>query len=127
MRNDVAFAAILVLLCATPILAQHGRRAATTSTPVAAPLKGVTISFHGTVKEISKNVILLQADDTQLMTIRRTKKTKFVDGDQSIKGEEVDLDSLATVDVVEDNDLKFLALTVKLDPVEKKPRTLITR
>lgn len=126
MRRGVVYAAILILFCANHLCAQRGRRGAT-STVVAAPLKGVTISFHGTVKEVTKKVILLQADDNQLMTFRRTSKTKFVDGSENIKGNEVDLDSPATVDVVEDNDLKFLALTVKLDPIEKKPRTLVTR
>jgi hypothetical protein len=119
--------AIVALLCAISLPAQRGRRGAATSTVSAPPLKGVTISFHGTVKEVTKKEILLQADDQQLMTFRRTSKTKFVDGDQNIKGNEVDLDSPATVDVVEDNDLKLLALTVKLDPSQKKPRGLIAR
>jgi hypothetical protein len=127
MWRDAACVAMLALLCATQLPAQRSRRGAAGSTVVAAPLKGVTISFHGTVKEVTKKVILLQADDTQIMTFRRNKKTLFVDGAENIKGNEVDLDSPATVDVVEDNDLKFLALTVKLDPIQKKPRELITR
>lgn len=126
MKCGVVCAAILALLCATQLPAQRGRRA-TASTVSAPPLKGVTLSFHGAVKEVTKKLILLQADDKQLMTFRRTSKTKFVDGDQNIKGNEVDLDSLATVDVVEDNDLKLMALTVRLDPSQKKPRGLITR
>jgi len=78
--------AILALLCATRLPAQRSRHGAATSTISPPPLKGVTISFHGTVKEVSKKVVLLQADDDQLMTFRRTSKTKFVDGDQNVKG-----------------------------------------
>jgi hypothetical protein len=127
MRCGAAYVAILALLCAPQVAAQRGRRTAAAPTANTPPLKGVTLSFHGTVKEVTKKLILLQADDNQLMTFRRTSKTKFVDGDQKIKGNEVDLDSTATIDVVEDNDLKLMALTVRLDPSQKKPRTLITR
>jgi hypothetical protein len=127
MRRGAVGVAIVALLGATQLPAQRGRRGAASSTMNAPPLKGVTISFHGTVKEVTKKLMLLQADDNQLMTFRCTSKTKFFDGDQNIKGNEVDLDSAATVDVVEDNDLKFLALTVRLDPSQKKPHGLITR
>jgi hypothetical protein len=128
MRSGAMCVAILALLCATRLPAQRaGRMGAAPANVIGPPVKGVTLSFHGTVKEVKKKLILLQTDDNRLMTFRRTSKTKFVDGDHNIKGNEVDLDSTATVDVVEDIDLKFLALTVTLDASQKKPRGLITR
>ncbi len=128
MRRGVVPAAVLVLLCPILTHAQRGRRGATGSTVSAPPLKGVVISFHGTLKELSKKTILLQTDDNQIVTLRRTGKTKFLDNDQPVKADDVDLDDKVTIDATEDNDLKLLATTVRRDPAPpRKEPALVTR
>ena len=103
--------------------AQRGRRGGGTTAGGAqapSPLHGVVIAVHGKLKDLTKKSIVVLADDNKFMTLRRTSKTKFYREGKQIKPFEIDLESLVTVDVSEDTDLKFLALTVKAEPTEKK-------
>ena len=113
---------LLLVLCTSQLDAQRGRRGGTPPDGARAPtpLRGVVISFHGKLKDMKKKSIAVLADDDKLMTFRRTSKTKFYRGDKEIKSFEIDLESVVTVDVSEDTDLKFLALAVKAEPKEKK-------
>ena len=119
--------ALLVVVC--PLSAQHRRAAGGGSAVSPAPLKDVIISFHGALAELSKKDIQLVSDDNKLMIMRRSSKTKFLSGDQELKAKDVSVDDKVTIDAVEDNDLKFLAVAVHLDAVQppKKDRTLIAR
>jgi hypothetical protein len=121
------FVALIAVVC--PLSAQHRRAAGNSSTVSPAPLKDVIISFHGTLAELSKKDIQLVSDDNKLMIMRRSSKTKFLSGDQELKAKDVDVDDKVTIDAVEDNDMKFLAVAVHLDAVQppKKDRTLIAR
>jgi hypothetical protein len=118
----LAAALILLALCAQHLDAQRGRRGGATTGGAHAPtpLRGVVISIHGKLKDLKKKSIAVLADDDKLMTFRRTSKTKFYRDGKEIKPFEIDLESVVTVDVSEDTDLKFLALAVKADPSEKK-------
>lgn len=114
---------LLFVLSAPQLNAQRGRRdggSATGAARAPTPLRGVVIAVHGKLKDLNKKSIVVLADDDKLMTFRRTSKTKFYRGDKEIKSFEIDLESVVTVDVSEDTDLKFLALAVKADPKEKK-------
>jgi len=123
----LTFVALIAVVC--PLSAQHRRAAGGGSTVSPAPLKDVIISFHGTLAELSKKDVQLVSDDNKLMTMRRSSKTKFLSGDQEIKAKDVGVDDKVTIDAVEDNDMKFLAVAVRLDAVQppKKDRTLIAR
>jgi hypothetical protein len=121
---------LLALVCPVAGLAQHRRAAAATgATAEPAPLKGVVISFHGTVQELSKKSLMLTADDNKLVTMRRSSKTKYFNGDKEIKAGDVFVNDVVSIDASEDNDLKFLAVTIRLDAVQpaRKDPTLITR
>jgi hypothetical protein len=125
MMRGVA-AAVLLFLSPLLVHAQRGRRPTTSIT--APPLKGVVISFHGTLKELSKKTILLQTEDNQLVTLRRSSKTKFVNHDGPIRADDVDADDTVTIDATEDNDLKLLATSVRLDaPAPRKDPALVPR
>jgi hypothetical protein len=129
MQHGKVLAAVLVLLC--PLLS-NGQRMGRTGVPrsggsvSAPPIKGVVISVSGKVKEIAKKQIMIQADDGQIMTFRRTSKTQFQCDGQKIKPTDIDLETPVTVDASEDNDLKLMALVVKAQLPEKK-RPLATR
>lgn len=123
----LTFAALIALAC--PLSAQHRRAAGSGATVSPAPLKDVIISFHGTLAELSKKDLQLVSDDNKLMIMRRSSKTKFLNGDQELKAKDVGVDDKVTIDAVEDNDMKFLAVAVHLDAVQppKKDKTLIAR
>ena len=113
----------LATLCAPELEAQRGRRGGGSAADGArspSPLRGVVIAVHGKLKDLTKRSILVLADDNKLMTLRRTSKTKFYRDGKEIKPFEIDLESTVTVDVTEDNDLKFLALAVKAEPKDRK-------
>jgi len=113
---------ILLALCVLPLAAQHGRRGGSTAAAASPlPIKGVTVTSRGTLKQLNKKVILIEAEDNRLMNFRRSGKTKFWHGDQEIKPSDIDLESQVTVDAVEDNDLKLLAVNVRLISPQKSP------
>jgi hypothetical protein len=126
MRPNFRLALIPLALAAMSALgleAQHGRRAGGSADSAArapSPLRGVIISVHGKVKDLNKKAIVVLDDDNKLMSLRHTSKTKFYRDGKQIKSFEIDLESVVTVDVSEDNDLKFLAIAVKAEPKEKK-------
>ena len=125
--------ALVMLMLATPAVAQRGRRGGgggaggrTVVSP--RPLKGVVITQRGVLKQLSKKTILLLADDSKLVTIKRSSKTKFFEGDKEIKAYDVTLDSIVNIDVTEDDDLKLLALVLKVEKaVAKQGGVLIRR
>jgi len=111
------------VLCVPHADAQRGRRGgggAGAGSTGPKPLRGVVIAIHGQLKEIKKKEITVQADDGKVWTLRRSSKTKFYREEKEIKPFEIDLDSVVTADISEDNDLKFQVLTVKAEPKEKR-------
>ena len=109
------------LLLPPPLAAQRGRRGGGGGSSVQpVPIKGVIISFHGRLKQLEKKIILLEGDDARLVTFHRNGKTKFWASEKEVKAADVDLETVVTVDAVEDNDLKFLAVAVKVDPQQEK-------
>lgn len=75
---------------------------------------------HGTLKQVSKSTILIQTDDDRIMTIRRSRKTKFLAEGKEVKPNEVDLETAVSIEMTEDSDAKFTASTVKVDAVQKE-------
>ena len=120
MRMKTLLTAMLLLLCVVPAIAQRRRGgAAPQSKPL--PIKGVIVSVHGTVQELTKKSILVQTDENQLVTVRIDKKTKFLKGTDEIKATDIDLNTVVTVDAAEDAEIKLLAVDVKMDPKQKAP------
>jgi len=91
------------------------------STGNAPALKGLVVTFHGALKKLTKKEILIQSDDNQLLTFRCSKKTKFLGAEGEVKPTDIDLESPVTISASEDVDLKLMAISVKADPVKKKP------
>lgn len=122
MRSARIAAFMLVLSALTLLDGQYrSRRAAgggATANP--APLTGVTITFHGALKKLAKKQILIESNDSQIITFRRSGKTKFFENNQEIKASDIDLETVVAVEAGEDNDLKLLALNVRVDVRPKK-------
>jgi hypothetical protein len=77
-------------------------------------------SFHGKLKDLSGKEIMIETDDNQIVSIHRSRKTKFVKGTQQIKASDIDLETMVTVDASEDVDLSLTALSVTVDQPKKK-------
>ena len=115
------FAVWLACLLCLSTNAQYGRgRRGTGVASGPQHIKGLVVTLHGSVKKLTKNEILIQSDEDQLVTLRCSKKTKFSDADGEIKRTAIDLESKVTIDASEDNDLKLMALTVMVDAADKK-------
>ncbi len=116
------FAALaLVLLMTATVQAQRGRRGSGGgATAQAGPIRGLVMVAHGTLKQVSKSTILIQTDDDRIMTIRRSRKTRFLADGHEVKANEVDLETAVSIEMSEDGDAKFTAFAVKVDPVQKE-------
>jgi len=112
-----------VLLLAASLAAQGRYARRPLSNNSANPLpeyQGLTATFHGKLKELNKKEIVLLNDDDQTVSIRRNAKTKFFGKDaKEVKPTELETDTVVTIDVSQDNDLKPTALKVTADPGQK--------
>lgn len=115
----IVLPAILLAQYPYPYPYSHTRRVAP-GTPVPPAYKDVAGSFHGKLKELSSKEIMIETDDDQTVSIRRSRKTKFLQGKKSIKPSDIDLETPITVDASEDADLKLTAVNVTVDPPPKK-------
>ena len=77
-------------------------------------------TFHGKLKDLSAKEIVIENGDDQLVTIRRSGKTKFFRNKKQIKPSEIEPGTSLTIEAAEDADLSILALTVTVDPPPAK-------
>ena len=118
------FALVLAILLPAVAWSQSGyprtRRPVTKSNP-APPSSGVpNPTFEGTLKMLTHKEIVLQLQSEQLLSIRRDRKTKFLEGEKEIKPESIAVGTPLEVDVKEDLDLKPMAVTVVVNPPPPK-------
>jgi len=114
---------VLVLLMSGVLLAQgrypRSRGVANSSTNPLPAYKGLTATFHGTLKELNKKEIVIQNDEDQTVTIRCNGKTKFWKDGKEVKADALEPETLVTVDASEDNDLKPTAVKITADAGQK--------
>jgi hypothetical protein len=117
------FGGILGIIAPALMLAQYYPRpirgVGTPGTPKPGAYKNVAGSFHGKLKELTSKEITLETDDDQVVSIHRSRKTKFLKGTQTIKPSDIDLESKITVDASEDVDLSLTAVSVTVDTPKK--------
>jgi hypothetical protein len=77
-------------------------------------------SFHGKLKDLSSKEITIETEDSQIVSIHRSRKTKFFKGTQTIKPSDIDLETPITVDATEEVDLSLTAVSVTVDTPKKK-------
>ena len=76
-------------------------------------------SFHGKLKELTGKEIMIETEDNQIVSIHRSRKTKFLKGTQTIKPSDIDLETPVTVDASEEVDLTLTAISVTVDTPKK--------
>ena len=122
MTRRIALQLALLSVLSSPFsLAQYyPRTRRATGTPNPGAYKDVAGSFHGKLKELTGKEITIEMEDGQLVTIHRSRKTKFLKGDQTIKPSDIDLETLVTVDATEEVDLTLTAVSVTVDMPKSK-------
>jgi len=126
MRRYRTTSVIVTLLVMSLALAgqtpyPRARRGLAPTTPVTATApKGVLMVFHGKLKVIDKKKIVIETDENQqLLTIRLTGKTKFLNAGKEVKPATIDLQTPLTVDASQDTDASLLAVNVSVDSADK--------
>ena len=93
------------------------------SSPFDAVLYGHSAAINSptfqSLKDLSSKQITIQTDDDQIITIHRSRKTKFLKGTQTIKPSDIDIETPVTVDASEDVDLSLTAVSVTVDTPKK--------
>ena len=79
-----------------------------------------TPTFEGILKMMTHKEIVIQLQSEQTLSIRRDRKTKFVEKEKEIKPESIAVGTPLTIDVKEDLDLKPLAVKVVVNPPPPK-------
>lgn len=126
MRNQAIPAALLALSLFTLAFSQSGyprsrRGASPNKTLNAGAYGGPAVTFHGTLKQVTKREIVIQTTgEDQALSIGRSHKTKFFQGDREIKPSDIPAGAALTLDVTEDPDLKPIAVNVFVDATPAK-------
>jgi hypothetical protein len=107
---------LVLQLAPVALDAQKGRRGRSSNAAThPEAFKGIIVTFHGTLKKITKKEILLESEDNhELLTFRRNKATKFLNNDAEIKPGAIDLESAVTVNASEDVDLHLMAVSLSV-------------
>jgi len=108
--------------------AQMRQRGSTGTSSIAGAYNMPSATMHGTLKKITGKDIIINVEGDQLVTIDRTRKTKFLRAGKEIKPADIAVGSVVTVDVNEDPQLKPLALNVMVEsgPTDPEPSPTAT-
>ena len=128
MRKITIFRALVALLLPVLLAAQMypRRHGATAATANSGPYNGPAVTFHGTLKALTKKELIVDLDktesteDKQNVTFRFSKKTKFLAKEKEIKPADIAVGTHIVVDATRDGDLKMSALSVMVGPEPAK-------
>lgn len=124
MPHRNLLAVILAVLFAIGAYGKSGyprsrRNASSKETPSGA-YKGLAGTFHGTLKDVNAKEIVIESDEHQTVSIRRSRKTKFFKDDREIKPADIPANTPVSIDAAEEMDLKPTAITVTVDSQQTK-------
>lgn len=112
-------AVVLLVFLAVNGSAQYRRRVPIEPTNPSGAVKDVQGTLHGKLKLITNKEIVFQNGDDQSVSVRRTRKTRFMKDGKEIKPSSIEPDTAVSIDVVQDIDLKPMAITVTVDSARK--------
>ena len=117
MRLSIILALLLISITVAPLPGQYGRRRSSVATATAGPYNGPAVTFHGTLKTLTKKEIVIELDaEQESLTLRRSGKTKFFKNDQEIKAADVPVGTHVSLDATRDGDQKLSAINVMVAP-----------
>jgi len=76
--------------------------------------------FRGKLKLLNNKEIVIENDSKQMVSIRRSHKTKFLRNNMEIKPSDIDLETPVTVDATESASVSLLAVNVSVDSQPSK-------
>ena len=82
---------------------------------VGAYYKAAAGIFRGKLKLLNNKEILIENDSKQMVSIRRSHKTKFLMNNQPIRPSDIGLETHVTVDATEGASVSLLAVKVRVD------------
>jgi hypothetical protein len=82
---------------------------------VGAYYKAAAGIFRGKLKLLNNKEIVIENDSKQMVSIRRSHKTKFLMNNQLIRPSDIDLETPVTVDATESASVSLLAVNVSVD------------
>ena len=88
--------------------------------PNAPSTKTLAGTFRGTLKDLTNKEIVIQNEEDLTVSIRRNRKTKFIQDEREIKASEISLNTPVTIEAAQDIDLKPMAISVTADSAPKK-------
>ncbi len=126
MRAPTLLITALALLFSTLSSAQTGYGRVRRGTPSGSPspngtYKDLAGTFHGKLKDITGKEIVIENEQNQIVSIRRTRKTKFLQDGKDVKASGIALGTALEVDVTEGPDLKPVALKVVVKAAPPAP------
>jgi hypothetical protein len=78
--------------------------------------------FRGKLKLLNNKEIVIENDSKQMVSIRRSHKTKFLRNNLEIKPSEIDLETPVTIDATESASVSLLAVNVSVDSCPNRNR-----
>jgi hypothetical protein len=80
--------------------------------------------LRGKLKQLSNKEIVIEDESKQIVSIRRSRKTRFHRNNQSIRPSDIDLEAPVTIDVSETANVSLLAIDVKVElpPTKTDPK-----
>ena len=122
MRNVAVLPLLLLLLLPGLSWSQYRRRGTGAATANPGPYKGPAVTFHGTLKALTRKELIMDLDltesseDRQTLTFRLSGKTKFFKNDREIKSADVAPGTHIALDATRGGDQKLSALNVMVEP-----------
>jgi hypothetical protein len=71
--------------------------------------------FHGKLKELTKNEIVIENESKQIVSMRCSQKTQFLRNNEPIRPTDIELDTSITVEAIEKRSSSLVALNVSID------------
>jgi len=79
--------------------------------------------FQGKLKQLTNKEIVIENQANQIVSIRRSHRTKFLRNDEPIRPTDIDLDTPVTVEATEESSVNLVALNVSVDTSARKMNT----
>ena len=94
----------------------NGRKNIETSEKkVGAYYKAAAGVFRGKLKMLNNKEIVIENDSKQMVSIRRSHQTKFLQNNELIRPSDIDLETSVTIDARESANVSLLAVNVSVD------------
>jgi len=87
---------------------------------VGAFYKAVAGIFQGKLKQLNNKEIAIENESKQMVSIRRSHKTKFLQNNRPIRPSDIDQETPVTIDAREAANVSLLAIKVSVDSPSKQ-------